>query len=537
MDTKEKEQKIQKKDKRTIEEKKNEQEKAVKKRIRKTIQKSKKSKKITSYTLLDHLIISFLYHQVTFTSTTTHLKHYNTLQRLIQRHLLQRLYTIMDYAHYLALYYLITEGSYPRDMHDNKLKRRLRNKATRYLPYRGRLFIKNKDGSYGQEVLHSGNVMDVIAKVHKEGHMGINNTWRRMRLQYEGYQLYDRVREYVEACEQCQLRARRRHVRQEESHPIPTPTRPFYMIGCDAVGPINPPSKNGNRYLLVAVDYLTRWPVVAAVPNINEQITAAFLFNCIVKDFGVPSYILTDRGANFKSDYVHTFLKWMGCKPLTTTAFRPQVNGLCERMNQTIVEVLSKICQDQDMLDRWDECLTHAILAIRSTPNDATRYSPAMLLYGYDIRTPATWPEPRQDFVEGELADEVVSRIKVIDSIMQQHREVSRQRTQRKQQSRKQRYDDKVVQKRFAIGDQVLMLDKHKPHKLANRWIGPMIVVRVNNHGTYWLQGPGGKRLDGAVNGDMLKAWRSRDKLIPDVVAQRADRQLHAYIERVQPGI
>lgn len=443
----------------------------------------------------------------------------------------------MDYAHYLALYYLITEGSYPRDMHDNKLKRRLRNKATRYLPYRGRLFIKNKDGSYGQEVLHSGNVMDVIAKVHKEGHMGINNTWRRMRLQYEGYQLYDRVREYVEACEQCQLRARRRHVRQEESHPIPTPTRPFYMIGCDAVGPINPPSKNGNRYLLVAVDYLTRWPVVAAVPNINEQITAAFLFNCIVKDFGVPSYILTDRGANFKSDYVHTFLKWMGCKPLTTTAFRPQVNGLCERMNQTIVEVLSKICQDQDMLDRWDECLTHAILAIRSTPNDATRYSPAMLLYGYDIRTPATWPEPRQDFVEGELADEVVSRIKVIDSIMQQHREVSRQRTQRKQQSRKQRYDDKVVQKRFAIGDQVLMLDKHKPHKLANRWIGPMIVVRVNNHGTYWLQGPGGKRLDGAVNGDMLKAWRSRDNLIPDVVAQRADRQLHAYIERVQPGI
>lgn len=231
---------------------------------------------------------------------------------------------IMDYAHYLALYYFITEGSYPRDMNDNKLKRRIRNKAIRYLPYRGKLFIKNKDGSFGQEVLHSGNVMDVIEKVHKEGHLGINNTWRRMRLQYEGYQLYDRVREYVESCEQCQLRARRRHIRHEEAHPIPTPTRPFYMIGCDAVGPINPRSKNGNRYLLVAVDYLTRWPVVAAVPNISEQTTAAFSFNCIVKDFGVPSYILTDRGANFKSDYVHTFLRWMGCKPLTTTAFRPQ---------------------------------------------------------------------------------------------------------------------------------------------------------------------------------------------------------------------
>lgn len=101
-----------------------------------------------------------------------------------------------------------------------------------------------------------------------------------MRLQYEGYQLYNRVHEYVESCEQCQLRARRCHVRQEEAHNIPTPSRPFYMIGCDAVGPINLPSKNGNRYLLVAIDYLTRWPVVAAVPNISEQTTAAFIQLC-----------------------------------------------------------------------------------------------------------------------------------------------------------------------------------------------------------------------------------------------------------------
>ncbi|KAJ8651993.1 hypothetical protein O0I10_012388 [Lichtheimia ornata] len=157
--------------------------------------------------------------------------------------------------------------------------------------------------------------------------MGINNTWRRMRVQYEGYQLYERVRD------------------TPDTYTIKT----FYMIGCDAVGPINPPSKNGNRYLLVAVDYLTRWPVVAAVPNISEKTAASFLFNCVVKDFGVPTYILTDRGANFKSDYVHNF-KWTGCKPLTTTAFRPQVNGLCERMNQTIVEVCYQKCV---RIKRW----------------------------------------------------------------------------------------------------------------------------------------------------------------------------------------
>lgn len=503
--------------------------KAVQKKRKNRLKEAKEQKKSIACIIGTPCIIIFIIIKYTSTVIITLIEsHTTTIQLYTSRTII-----IMDYAHYLALYYYITEGTYPRDMNDNKLKRRIRNKAARYLPFRGKLYIKNKDGEYGQEVLHSGNVMDVIKKVHREGHMGINNTWRRMRLQYEGYQLYERVREYVESCEQCQLRARRRHVRQEEAHPIPTPSRPFFMIGCDAVGPINPPSKNGNRYLLVAVDYLTRWPVVAAVPNISEDTTAAFLFNCVVKDFGVLSYILTDRGANFKSNYVHTFLKWMGCKPLTTTAFRPQVNGLCERMNQTIVEVLSKVCQDQDMLQRWDECLASTVLAIRSTPNDATGFSPAMLLYGYDIRTPATWPEPRKDFEEGRLADEITSRVKVIDSIMKQHRELARQRTQVKQ-TRKQRYDKTVVKRRFEIGDQVLMLDKYKPHKLSNRWIGPMIVVRINQHGTYWLQGPGGRRLDGAVNGDMLKTWKSREKLIPDVVAQRADRQLQAYIERIQ---
>ncbi|KAG0182566.1 hypothetical protein DFQ28_001965, partial [Apophysomyces sp. BC1034] len=78
------------------------------------------------------------------------------------------------------------------------------------------------------------------------------------------------------------------------------------------------------------------------------------------------------------------------------TAYRPQT--------------LAKIVRDKDKRDVWDECLAAAVLAVRMMPNEATRHTPAMLLYGYELRTLAMWPAPRQDFVIGELKDEVASR-------------------------------------------------------------------------------------------------------------------------------
>jgi len=221
--------------------------------------------------------------------------------------------------------------------------------------------------------------------------MDINNTWRKLRLQYEGHQLFECVRKSVQGCSTCQARAKRKHKRQAPLSLIPTPDVPFYMVGCDAVGPMLP-STSGNRYLLVAVDYLTRWPCVQAVRDITAETTAMFLFDQVVASHGVPSFILTDQGSNFTSSYVSSFLRRLECRHLTTTAYRPQTNGLVERMNQTVVQALSKIVRDKDDKHNWDKYLTAALLAIRNTRNDTTNFSPAMLLYGVEMRTPSTWP-------------------------------------------------------------------------------------------------------------------------------------------------
>lgn len=165
------------------------------------------------------------------------------------------------------------------------------------------------------------------------------------------------------------------------------------MVGVDAIGPIKLPNQD-DKYILVAVDYLTRWPIAQVVSNMTQETTADFLMNQLVIVFGVPSYILSDRGSNFMSGYVREFLKELGCRHLTNTAYRPQTNGLCERMNQTIVQTLSKLVRDADDLFNWDRYLGPTLLSMRTTPNDATKYSPAMLLFGYELSIPSTWPPP-----------------------------------------------------------------------------------------------------------------------------------------------
>jgi transposase InsO family protein len=403
--------------------------------------------------------------------------------------------------------------------------------GSKYYAHRGRLFCSKGDREL--EVLHEGNYEEVVSQVHNEGHLGSDNTYKNLRLRYEAPKMMDKVVEVVKNCTVCQMRAKKQHTRVEVARPIVVPKSPFHMIGCDAVGPVVE-SKTGNRYILVAVDYLTKWPMAMAVPNINEETTAEFLYRQVVVSYGVPNFILTDRGSNFTSGYVQRFLQHLGCRHITTTSYRPQTNGLCERMNQTLVQTLSKIIHDRGTEDRWDEYLDSALLAIRTMKNKSTGFTAGKLLFGYDLRTPSTWPAPRDDFVEGDIAGEVANRVEDIKKMADEFRVEARRHVARRQAEQKRRYDSNVaVRPRFQLGEQVLMKDQVPPSKFANRWLGPMVVIKVNKNGTYWLHGPGGRRLDGAVNGDVLVPFHTKNKMIPDVQVSRAAECFKAWIERL----
>lgn len=439
----------------------------------------------------------------------------------------------MDYPLYITLTKLLEDGTYPLDC-DEKFKKKLDRMAKGYEIKYNKLYKKSTlERGDPLEVLHQGNIEETLNQIHKEGHFGINNTWYKAKIQYYAPKMFKHVSDVVKFCESCQFRKKKPARRVVVSKPITTPARPFYMVGIDYVGPVVE-SNRGNKGILVCVDYLTRWPIARAVPNVNEETTAKFIMEEIVAVYGVPQYMLSDRGSNFLSRYVESFLKQIHCKHLTTSAFRPNTNGLVERTNGTLVQALSKICRDEnkDVKD-WDLKLPAALMALRTMKNEATNYSPGKLLYGYDIRTPGNWAAPREDYEEGNYAGEINRRIKEIDTYLEAYRQKAREDSNEAKKKMKKRYDETVkFRKLFKVGEQVLMKDQYPENKFADRWIGPMTVTRVNQSGTYHLVGPNSRRLEGAVNGDQLIPYHLKNKMVPDVQQKRKEGLFMAWLER-----
>src|SRR5690349_14008883 len=115
------------------------------------------------------------------------------------------------------------------------------------------------------------------------------------------------------------------------------------------VGPL-PVTAKGNRFILVATDYLTKWPEARPVPDASAATAANFVYEHIFSQHGAPKELLSDRGTNFLNQLLAEMCKKWGTKQTFASTYHPQTNGLVERFNKTLVETLSKLCLQQS----WD---------------------------------------------------------------------------------------------------------------------------------------------------------------------------------------
>lgn len=433
----------------------------------------------------------------------------------------------ISFPWFLSLYYYLLDGTFPKDATSN-LKKKIRYQCARlFIGDDGRVLeVKS-----GRELLHEGNAQQKIQEVHREGHLGILKTLDKVSAYYLVRDCREMVTAIVNSCETCQFRARIKHLRSNPGGLVKTPRHPFFTVSVDAVGPLSVTAK-GNRYILTGICNLTRYPVAKAVPDIDEVTTGEFYYD-IIKYFGVPQYILSDRGSNFISTYVHHFLKQIGCKGIMTTSYRPQANGMCERLNGTLSAVMAKLARDGNKSDQWDLYLDEALMILRSTKNSGTGYSPSYLLFGYEFRTPSVWISPRLDYVEGEEEQELVERVGMVKEKLAQVREKARQASDEKKKQAKLRYDSKVHFKRqFKVGEEVLLQVMVPSSKFADKWEGPYRVLKVNPvSGTYHLTGKNSMKLKHAVNGDRLKPYNGEAKhMVPDVLVSQAYDQFKRWV-------
>ena len=118
------------------------------------------------------------------------------------------------------------------------------------------------------------------------------------------------------------------------------------LIAMDVVGPITE-SRNGNKYILVLSDYASRYVMTFPMANQSSETVAKILVNGVISKYGAPRTVLTDQGSNFLSKLVQDICNLFKIKQLYTTAYHPQTDGLVERFNRTLCDMLACYVQGE----------------------------------------------------------------------------------------------------------------------------------------------------------------------------------------------
>jgi transposase InsO family protein len=151
----------------------------------------------------------------------------------------------------------------------------------------------------------------------------------------------------------------------------------------DIVGPL-PVTCFDNRYILTMCDTLTRWAEAVVLPNQNASMIARAIVDRVAAGHGVPQRILTDQGANFESELVHTLCRLLGIRKVNTTAYHPQGNGHCEKFNGTLSNIIATMTNLNG--NDWDEALGVALFHYRTKIHTSTGVSPFHMTYGREPR-------------------------------------------------------------------------------------------------------------------------------------------------------
>ncbi|XP_055814565.1 uncharacterized protein LOC129884264 [Solanum dulcamara] len=161
---------------------------------------------------------------------------------------------------------------------------------------------------------------------------------------------------------------------------------PFSAWGMDVIRPIDPPASNGHRFILVAIDYFTKWVEASTYKAVTKKVVADFVRNNIICRFGIPESIITDNAANLNSDLMKEICERFKITHRNSTTYRPQMNGAVEAANKNIKKILRKIV---DGHRQWHEKLPYALLGYRTTIRTSTGETPYMLVYGSEAVIPA----------------------------------------------------------------------------------------------------------------------------------------------------
>src|SRR3989440_2638265 len=379
--------------------------------------------------------------------------------------------------------------------------------------------FKTKDGilyKIGSEerllrVLKEDEIDSVIFMTHNHptgGHFGKDATYNKINTRFWWKGMYKDIEEYIRTCDSCQRRGNKGG--SGYLNPIKV-GKPFERIGIDFVGPLER-TRKGNKYILVATDYLTKWPEAKAMKEATAENVIEFIYKRIICRHGCPKIILSDRGTHFRNKLVDGLCEKFRIKHKLSSPYHPQTNGLVERFNRTLCESLAKVSEKED---KWDEHIESVLFAYRTIKHNTTKKTPFYMVYGKEAILPIEDIKLGEDFGKSAIMKRLYDLVELTEE-----RSQALENIRKSQDQQKRRHNERIKEEtQFGIGMKVLLKDAAKEKqwsgKLSQKWKGPYYIHEIVGGGAYKLRTLEGKVLKTSRNVKHLKEYFDQKDRLP----------------------
>ncbi|RDX74717.1 hypothetical protein CR513_45491, partial [Mucuna pruriens] len=282
--------------------------------------------------------------------------------------------------------------------------------------------------------------------------------------------------QFVSTCKRCQkagMTMNRRHEMLQQ--PIQF-CEIFDVWGIDFMGPFL--VSNGYSYILLAVDYVSRWVKAIATRTNDARVVVDFLKSNIFCRFGVPKALISDQGSHFCNRAMASLLQKYGVAHRIATAYHPQTNGQAEVFNREIKKTLQKMTNPSRK--DWSCLLEDALWAHKTAYRMPLGMSPYRIIFGKTCHLPC-------NLAYDQAGEQRKFQLQELDELRLEAYENSRIYKQKV----KNFHDQKILRKDFHVGQKVLLFNsrlKLITGKLHSRWDGPFVITNIFPNGSVQVQ-------------------------------------------------